>query len=98
MIPVRSSGCISFSSRAQPLASSAFARQLLYSAGFEDIQAVQLTTLQGFTQSLPGEQSLGAPVLVFESHARPVSLPRVSVPALELDCSTQYVVDKQVLV
>ena len=36
------------------MASSDFARQLLYSAGFEDIQAVQLNALQGFSQSLPG--------------------------------------------
>ena len=36
------------------MASSDFARQLLYSAGFEDIQAVRLTALQGFSLSLPG--------------------------------------------
>ena len=55
MVPVRRSGGIMLSSRAQPMGSSDFARQLLYSAGFEDIQAVQLTALQGFSQTLPGD-------------------------------------------
>ena len=36
------------------LSSADLARQLLYSAGFEDIQAGQLTSLQNFTPKLPG--------------------------------------------
>ena len=55
MVPVRSTGRMTLSSRAQPMASSDFARQLLYSAGFEDIQAAQLTSLQEFSQTLPGD-------------------------------------------
>lgn len=58
MVPVRASGRVRVSGKASPLASSDFARQLLYSVGFEDIQAEQLTTLQGFPQSLPGESSV----------------------------------------
>ena len=46
---------MTLSSRAQPMASSDFARQLLYSAGFENIQAAQLTSLQEFSQTLPGD-------------------------------------------
>ena len=46
---------MTLSSRAQPMASSDFARQLLYSAGFEDIQAAQLNSLPEFSQTLPGD-------------------------------------------
>lgn len=55
MVPVRRSGAIALPSRAQPMGSADFARQLLYSAEYEDIQAVQLTALQGFSQTLPGD-------------------------------------------
>ncbi|CAL5225520.1 g8350 [Coccomyxa viridis] len=58
LVPVRSSGRLILSSRAQPMASSDFARQLLYSAGFEDIRAAQLTRLPEFSQTLPGDVML----------------------------------------
>ena len=63
MVPVRRSGGIKLSGRAELMGSSDFARQLLYSAGFEDIQAVQLTALQGFSQTLPGDCCVPKPAM-----------------------------------
>ena len=54
VVPVRRSGRVYLAKRPAALPSADLARQLLYSAGFEDIQAAQLTSLQGFTQKLPG--------------------------------------------
>ena len=62
-MPVRSSGRLILSSRAQPMASSDFARQLLYSAGFEDIRAAQLTRLPEFSQTLPGGRCIIKPAV-----------------------------------
>ena len=54
MLPVRSAGQVHLAKQPRALSSADMARQLLYSAGFEDIQAGQLTSLQGFTPKLPG--------------------------------------------
>ena len=54
VLPVRSLGRVRLAKRPGALSSADLARQLLHSAGFEDIQAAQLTSLQGFSRSLPG--------------------------------------------
>ena len=54
VLPVRSAGRVHLAKQPRALSSADLARQLLYSAGFEDIQAGQLTSLQGFTPKLPG--------------------------------------------
>ncbi len=53
MIPVRAAGCVHMQSHV--LTSSRFARQLLHSVGFADVQCLaHVTSLPGFPQSLPG--------------------------------------------
>ena len=54
VLPVRSAGRVHLAKQPRALSSADLARQLLYSAGLEDIQAGQLTSLQGFTPQLPG--------------------------------------------